>query len=186
MDFDARSASQDLPAVVTYLLVFMPMIATIAIAIATIFGVFYARQQYKINLENLKLELFNRRYEVYEAAKHLISQVFEEGRPTNDEINKYIIATRESDFLYDDQVAQYLRELGNRATKIQSLATRLNDPSDLQSADELHETFLRLKTEFISEGDTVKGILGPFLSIRHEENPAVSAGLNWLWRCWRR
>ncbi|HYX09249.1 MAG TPA: hypothetical protein VE912_21120 [Bacteroidales bacterium] len=76
-------------------------------------------QQVRISRNRLKHELFDRRYKLYEAARDLIGHSVSRGHPTDEELFDFVLKTRESEFLFDKNVSEYLNEIYNKAVDIQ-------------------------------------------------------------------
>ncbi|MBC7160507.1 MAG: hypothetical protein H5U26_00145 [Immundisolibacter sp.] len=73
-----------------------------------IIAVYIGWQQWRTNRNKLKLDLFDRRFTVYDAARTLIGRVLTQSHAKNDQILEFLTGTREARFLLDKQIAEYL------------------------------------------------------------------------------
>lgn len=75
--------------------------------VIAIFGSVIAYQQFITNRRRLKHELFDRRFKVYDIAKHFLTVIYANRTITDQEIYKFRIGTRESRFLFDEDIEKY-------------------------------------------------------------------------------
>jgi hypothetical protein len=91
-----------------------------------VLGSFIAYRQWRLAQNKLKFDLFERRYSVYEAAKILLSSIMTSGKAKDEELFKFLVATREAKWLLSSQVAEYLNtQLYHKAVDLQTLAAEL-------------------------------------------------------------
>jgi len=125
--------------------------------------------QWRTNRNRLKLELFDRRYQVYRAVKDLIDSIMVEGRVkiSENEANRFVLAVSESQFLFDKGLATYIKSVSEKAVTMAVLERQL---TDLPVGER--------RTEVVSELDKVLGWLinqsgilaekfSPFLKLKH-------------------
>lgn len=72
-------------------------------------GLLIAYQQYQISSQKLKLDLFEKRYAVFDSVKTIINQVVHNATINNDHINEYKINIADAKFLFNDDVNDYLQ-----------------------------------------------------------------------------
>ena len=95
-----------------------PVIAVIAIVIAY--------RQWRLGQNKLKLDLFDRRFSVYQAAAALISSVMTSGKAADAETYKFLLATKEAKWLLSSEIAEYLdKQIYHKALDLQMLAAEL-------------------------------------------------------------
>ena len=87
--------------------------------IAIITG-YIAVQQYKINRNQFRLALLDRRLKVYEATIELIATVLRTGRVNQPDLDKFLIGTSERD-LFTPNVAKHLDAVYNKAVEINAI-----------------------------------------------------------------
>jgi hypothetical protein len=83
-----------------------PIIAFIAAGIAA----FFANRQARTAKNKLKLDLFEKRFNVYEKARELIAQVVTQGRLNQEQILVFAAGVRESRWLLNAEVSNYLKK----------------------------------------------------------------------------
>jgi hypothetical protein len=94
---------------------------TVAVLGATI-----AYRQWRLAQNKLKLDLFDRRFKVYEGARDLLASIMTSGKAEDDEVFKYLLATREAKWLLSNEVAEYLdKQLYHKVIDLQRLAAEL-------------------------------------------------------------
>jgi hypothetical protein len=84
--------------------------ATIALGILTI-----AYWQYKTAKNRLRLDLFDRRLPVFEAAMKLAGIIFSKGTISREEVQEFAMASRNVRFLFNQRLQDYCDELHEAA-----------------------------------------------------------------------
>lgn len=74
-----------------------------------VLGSVIAYRQWRLAQNKLKLDLFERRFSVYEAARNLLASIMTSGKAKDMRIFKFMVATREAKWVSDAQVAEYPR-----------------------------------------------------------------------------
>ena len=72
-----------------------------------VLGSLIAYRQWRLAQNKLKLDLFDRRFSVFEAARSLIASIMTSGKAKDEEVFKFLFATREAKWLLDSSVAEY-------------------------------------------------------------------------------
>src|SRR5882762_5356037 len=91
-----------------------------------IFGTIIAYRQWRIAQSKLKLDRFDRRFAVYDAARSVIGSVMGSGKAKDDELRKFLIGTREAKWLLNPDIADYLdKQLYAKLTELLMLDTEL-------------------------------------------------------------
>ena len=87
-----------------------------------VLGSLIAYRQWRLAQNKLKLDLFDRRFSVYEAARNLLASIMTSGKAKDEEIFKFMVATREAKWVLNAQVAEYLeKQLYHKAIYLQTL-----------------------------------------------------------------
>ncbi len=107
------------PAWVTVLSALLtPTIAILALLIAW--------QQWQTNRNKLKLDLFDRRYVYYEAARELIGRILTSGKATDAVTFEFLHKTRGAQFIVGEAIATYFdKELYSKAIDLNCLDAEL-------------------------------------------------------------
>lgn len=80
-----------------------PVVAVLAALIAW--------RQWRTARNKLKLDLFDRRFAVYDAARNLLGSIATSGKVKEDELTKFLIGTREVRWLLNKEIEEYLRAI---------------------------------------------------------------------------
>lgn len=139
---------------------FVPMIA--------VFGALIAYRQWRTAQNKLKLDLFDRRLVIYEAARDYISSVMTSGKTTNEKEFGFLTGTRGAKWLFNDEITQYLDiELWHKICDLGCLQSELNDlPASEERTRKLHAQ-ADLKKWLFAQIKVLDGKFSPFLTLRH-------------------
>ena len=99
-------------------------IALISISAA---GAWLAWQQVRIADAKLQHDLYERRFKVFDATRHLLasqSASADRGFP-RENLAKFLSDTADAIFLFDDEIAEYLEEIRARAFRLQAITESL-------------------------------------------------------------
>lgn len=75
-----------------------------------VLGAYIAYRQWRLSQNKLKLDLFDRRFAVYDAARKLLASILTSGKADDKEVFEFMVATREAKWLLSEEVAKYLEE----------------------------------------------------------------------------
>ncbi len=90
----------------------LQLLSTIVIGLIV---AYIAYQQWRTNHYRLKLDLYEKRYEVYSAVITIFKEaLLEDNYIASKHIGKYILNTAPTDFLFGKEVNDYLRKVGVR------------------------------------------------------------------------
>jgi hypothetical protein len=87
-------------------------VATLVVGIAI---AFFAYQQWSIARHKLRLDLFEKRYKVYEAAARFLSLIMSLANFNDEDLRAFDIGTMDAVFLYPKHIKEYLHEIRCRA-----------------------------------------------------------------------
>lgn len=85
----------------------MPVIAGIAVYIAF--------QQHKTNRDKLRLDLYNKRYELFHSLMTLLARILQQGNVKDEQVTEFSRATKEAVFLFDEGLSTYLETIRKKA-----------------------------------------------------------------------
>jgi hypothetical protein len=116
----------------------------------------------------LVLDLFDRRFPIYEAATAFFAALFTHGRLTDQDFFTYVSAVRTSEFLFDKEMADYLLDtVGKKAT----LQISLNSELDALPVGEERRRNLdrqaEIKKWFDAEHQNINQRFSKFLQLKH-------------------
>lgn len=133
-----------------------------------VLGSFIAYRQWRLAQNKLKLDLFDRRYSVYEAAHSLLASIMASGRAKDDELFKFLLATREAKWLLDSSVAAYLdKQLYHKAIDLQTLQAELEGVpvGDIRTKNLRAQA--EIKKWFLAQHEALDEQFSPYLRLRH-------------------
>ncbi len=133
-----------------------------------VLGSFIAYQQWRLAQNKLKLDLFDRRFSVYEAARTLLSSIMKSGKAKDEEVSKFMVSTREAKWLLNDSVAEYLENhLHHKAINLQTLAAELEGvPVGEERTKNVHAQS-EIKKWFMAQYKILDEKFAPFLQLQH-------------------
>ena len=82
-------------------------LAALSTPTVAVFGSIIAYRQWRTAQNKLKLDLFEKRFAVYNSARSVLSTITTSGKITNEESYKFLSSTREAKWLLDDGIAEY-------------------------------------------------------------------------------
>jgi hypothetical protein len=77
-----------------------------------------ARQLYKLEKDKVKLELYNKRYNIYLKLRKFIALVINKGTCDEDDLLKFLSYKKEADFLFNDSILIYLETVYKKGVDI--------------------------------------------------------------------
>jgi hypothetical protein len=92
-------------------------IATLVVGLAIAVIAFL---QFKVAHDKLRLELFDRRFKVYAATKAFLVQILRHARFDNSHLYEFYAATADAEFLFGQDVLDYLKQISHRAIDMDS------------------------------------------------------------------
>lgn len=93
-------------------------LGTIATAIVAAVVAVVTWRQYQVDRANLKLALFEKRVAVFVATRLFLTQVLQAGRVAMPEVSSYRAGIGEAEFLFEQDLVDYLREIDRRALSL--------------------------------------------------------------------
>lgn len=97
-------------------------LSALLVPTVAVLGAFIAYRQWRTAQNKLKLELFEKRFAVYDSARKLISSILTSGKVQNEEMYKFLAGTGEAKWLLDAEVDDYLyKTLHTKALRLQAL-----------------------------------------------------------------
>ncbi len=110
----------------------------IGVVIAAIVA-YIAWQQHKTNRDKLRLDLYDRRFKVFDRVKIFVTDVFLEQRVSEEQLGQYRGATAEATFLFKDDILEYLKDVTKKAYELQrvnrAIKTNLSQEKHRQATD---------------------------------------------------
>jgi uncharacterized coiled-coil protein SlyX len=79
---------------------------------------YIAFQQYRINRERFKLDLFEKRFSVFSAVRKLLSIVLRDAKADYTDLFEYRASTAEATFLFGNDITDYLAEIDKQFLRL--------------------------------------------------------------------
>lgn len=143
-------------------------LAALLTPIVAVLGSFIAYRQWRLAQNKLKLELFDRRFSVYDATRALIASITSSGKAEGDEVFKFMVATREAKWLLNDSIAEYLeKQIYHKVIDLQTLASELEGVGvgEVRTKN-VHEQ-AAIKKWLVAQFGVLDEKFTPFLKLRH-------------------
>lgn len=119
-------------------------------------AVYIAYQQWNTNRQRLKLDLFDKRFSIYQSAQTFLSDVIREGSVEQEGLEKYRLGILNSIFLLDKKTSDYLWELYSTASKAELHKKKRELDQENVEIEKLLQSPLELQEKF-----------KPFLQLNH-------------------
>src|SRR5580692_11404829 len=147
-------------------------INALAVPTIAIVGTLIAAGQMYIAQQKLKYDEFYRQYDkrfaIYEATRKILARVFDEERDlSEDEVRMYGLCTLDAKFLFNDEMAAFLRELHQRVAAWQQADWMVkNSPSTGADYKGIRRQYLDWIREQGNPGSMFSTAFDPFLRKR--------------------
>jgi hypothetical protein len=129
-------------------------------------GAWIAFKQVRIATAKLNLDLYDRRFKVFEAARSLITQVMREAHVGLKDIRSFSLGVADATFLFESDVERYLTALRKKAialrTKVEQLRG-MEEPSERRNA--LVDQIAELEMDFSVEYEKMIEAFKPYLKL---------------------
>ncbi|WP_330485550.1 hypothetical protein [Tumidithrix elongata] len=90
----------------------MQILPTLLVGFA---AAFIAWQQLQVAQNKLRLDLFDRRYKVYDATRKFLASIFSNATFTDSQLFEFYAGTSDAEFLFGSEVVDYLAQVKYRA-----------------------------------------------------------------------
>jgi len=101
-----------------------------ATVIVAVVGAYIAFQQFWLASERLKLDLFEKRFSVFAAARLFLSKVTQNAGVSTEDYWQYRGAVAEATFLFDEDVIAFLDEIDSRAVHLWTVEEEMKGTPD--------------------------------------------------------
>jgi hypothetical protein len=146
--------------------IWVSFLQALAVPFIAVVGLWIAARQMLIADERLKYDAFDRRYEkrvaLYEATRAFLAKVFQKNM-SDDEIRAYGLCALDAQFLFDEVMYRYLRDIRQHVASWYHATLSANQ----SPAGAERNEFERIEREnlkwIIEQGDEIAGFAGKFM-----------------------
>lgn len=135
----------------------------IAIAVTLI-----AYRQFKIENDKLKLDLYEKRFKVYQAIIELLSIIFSKDDISLEEIVQFSIKTNESRFLFEREIPDHIETIRIKAIGLRQLEYKIKQKTNFETSEmqKKVEESNNLKDWFHDQFKTTNNLFEKYLSFK--------------------
>jgi hypothetical protein len=149
-----------------YLPWWMQWAQAVALIVISCLGSWIAYKQVRIASAKLNLDLYDRRFKVYEAARTFLSHFMVNAAFTGKEISDYNFGVSDAVFLFDKDVKEYLDGFRKKAFDLGLKNTQLrNLPPDSPAREALVDALYRLEIDLSEEFPRLIAVFKPYLKL---------------------
>ena len=137
----------------------VPLLQALSVPTVALFAAYIAYRQYGVSKEKLRLDLFDKRMEVYSLAEDFFKSVLKNGYPANADFRTIYLAVGKSKFLFGAEVEEILISIADLAARLKLLNDRVSNntaaltPADSDNLDQWTREFWE-KERNLSSGFT--------------------------------
>jgi len=144
------------------------VLAALLTPVVALFALFIAYRQWKTAQNKLKLDLFERRLQVYEAARDFISSIMTSGRTSGEREFKYLSGTRGAVWLFDQAIVEYLdKEIWSKVCDLGALQAELEGEPVGETRTKNVQRQREVKEWLTEQLRVMERKFEPFLKLRH-------------------
>lgn len=117
-----------------------------------------------INKDKLRLDLFDRRYKIFEAFRALFLDFAINAKVDSTKLSEFIINTTDTEFLFGNEVTLYREEVKDNLFRLRTIHGRLERgvPEDVERG-KLAEEAEKLEEWLVSQNDHIKKLFKKYL-----------------------
>lgn len=143
-------------------------VSALLVPMVAVLGAVIAYRQWRTAQNRLKLDLFDRRFSVFDAARNLIASVVTRGKATDEELFKFLSGTREAKWLSNADIAEYLdKQLYRKALDLKCLDSELKGAPVGEERSKNVRKQSELKDWILQQYNVLDEKFSPFLNLQH-------------------
>lgn len=118
------------------LLYWIQVLSALAVPVIAGVGAWVAIQQMVIARAKLQHDLYERRYAVFDAVRTFLDEVIRSRVVSSETFQTFVLKTGDAEFLFDDELAAYLKEVREHALKARGIHLVIEswEPGDRKAA----------------------------------------------------
>jgi len=150
--------------ILTIIISFLTLIIAGIVAYIGILQYQTNRRRQEVEGEKFKLDLFDKRYKVFEAIRYLFMQIIQLGNMDMQKIRKFRLLTMDAIFLFDDEIHEYLeKEVHMKALRLNNIVREYNPLPLGTKRDELCREQAEIVDWFHDEYFELQNLFSPYL-----------------------
>jgi hypothetical protein len=149
-----------------YLPWWMQWAQAIALIVISCLGSWIAYKQARIAAAKLNFDLYQKRFDVFEGARRLVTVTMQEGKVEVKEVLAFNLRVIDAQFLFESDVEQYLDKLRKQATAFYAKQQQLTAMADGDSRrNQLIDDIYSLEVSFSKESERMVDVFKPYLKL---------------------
>lgn len=99
--------------------------------IIAIIVAYIAWRQHKTDKDKLRLDLYEKRFKVYQSTIELLAIILKKADVSLEEVSQFAFKTNESKFLFENEIPDYIENLRKNAIKLHYLERRFRENTSI-------------------------------------------------------
>lgn len=143
-------------------------LSALLVPTVAVLGSVIAYRQWRTAQNKLKLDLFEKRFSVYDAARKLLSSIMTSGKAKDENIFAFLSGTREAKWLLNSDIADYLEEqIYHKAIELQTLSSELEGMPVGEERSANVQKQSEIKKWMLKQFEVLDEKFAPFLRLGH-------------------
>ena len=143
-------------------------LSALLVPTVAVLGSVIAYRQWRTAQNKLKLDLFEKRFAVYDAARSLFASIMTSGKAKDENTFKFLSGTREAKWLLNADIAEYLdKQIYNKAIGLQTLAAELEGMPVGEERSANVQKQAEIKKWMLKQYEVLDEKFAPFLRLEH-------------------
>lgn len=117
------------------------LLSAALIPIIAIIVAYIAWRQYKTDKDKLRLDLYEKRFKVYQSTIELLAIILEKADVSREEVSQFTCKTNDSKFLFENKIPDYIENLRKNAIKLHYLNKRFREDRIANESNDLEKWF---------------------------------------------
>jgi len=132
------------------------------------FAVYVAKSQWTTTRNRLRFDLFEKRFAVYQGARHFVGSVLANGTARHEELVKYLHATHAAKWIVSQDIHDYFEsELYNPALELERIDSEIDNLRTGEERTRTVEQRKNLRIHFHKQLDQLDTRFSPYLQLKH-------------------
>ena len=119
--------------------------------------------QWRVSRNKLRLDLFDRRWQIYAAISKFVDAVNNDADHVGSYLNDFNAGTSNAEFLFDSDIANYIKQIRTRAVDMRTAQTLFEKQSDGDERTRNIEKFEADRLWLIEQSKAMSKTFAPYL-----------------------